>query len=422
MQAVRCKRMRTAKFKMSTLTATVILAAIISFHSGISLIMVNYTIHSSGSIGIPITRPLHTEGKYIKDEDGNIVFLRGIWKGGLIDTCAGWWTPPGMDISSLEGYGIWREDALRAWFEDMKNRGFNIYGDFIWGDWWLQDASTSIAGYATDISYRNALRETLRIAQEYGLYVQFRLYSPAQTEGRKEFPYNTGESVCSQVWTAEDFKNFWVNVATELKGYPNVMFCIFDEPITLYQTTPDPISGKSWFDVAEETIDAMRAVGFDGLIVLQWGYCGDCYWMEKWYNLGKPTQNIAFSQHIYRYHGTYDGIGRSTDLDTIRNFIYANQQPTEPYPATGLHYNRIANELNLPILVALGAFNGAVDDDEYTSFVNTLTVLNELELGYYAFVWHRSDMVWALQQHTVAIQPLNRIGQALKDAVAAGTT
>lgn len=407
--------MRIAKLKVATLATTVILVAIISLHSAISLMMESYTITSSGLIGISVTRPLHTEGKYIKDDLGQVVYLRGVWKGCFADTCIGWFTPPGMDISSLEGYVTWDESYVTAHLQVMRDHGFNSFGTFIWADWWLQDASTSIAGYETDLSYRTALRETIRLAQAYGIYVQVRVYGITHTDhvvGRIPFPpYATFPGI---IENQDDFVNLWASIAEELGGYPNVYFCLYDEPCGF------PDDRLVYFDVAGRCINAIRTAGFDGLIMPMWCYCGDCYWMEQWINEGNPTHNIVFSNHIYRYHGTFDGIGRSTDLDAIRDYMLADTDGIS-YPPLGLHYNRIVNELNMPVIVHGGAFLGATDDAEYTCFKNVLTVCNELEIGYYGFAWHRSDMAWALQEHTVAIQPLNRVGQALKDAIAAGT-
>lgn len=402
--------MRIAKFKATTLTAAVILAAIISLNSGISLLMVNYTIPSSGSIGIGLTRPLHTEGKYIKDDLGQVIYLRGIWRGDYIDTTTGWWTPEGemvgWDVGL--GYSIYNEVGMRAEMQVMQNHGFNIMGTFIWADWWLQDASTSLEG-PTDINYRQSLKNLLTIAQEYGLYIQIRLwgYNPAYGKQPGNLPWQEGFT------DANEFVNVWGSIAEELGSYPNVLFCIYDEPFGTEATR------MAWNQVATDSINMIRSKGFDGIIIPHWAFAGDGYWMQQWVDEGNPTYNIVFSNHIYRFHGTYDGVSKATDLVSIRNFILKDQI-YGAFPNVGLHYNKIVNEYQIPVLVAVGAFQGWQDDDEYTSFVNTLTVLNELEIGYYAFVWHRSDMVWAVQEHTVAPQPLNRVGQALKDAIAAG--
>ena len=435
------KKMQIVRFKVAALIGMIVLAGIIGFHPVISLLLRSYVIQSSGSIryGPLQTPPLHVEGKYIKDEDGSTVFLRGVWKAEYIDTSTGWWTAPGVWPGSMapgDNYATWDESAVRAQMEVMSNEwGINVIFTFIWGNWWLENANKALSQHAstTDIGSVDAIKETLRIAQNYGIYFQIRLYSPQAPdyyggpgEGRVEFPYDTGEAYCSKVWSQQDFVNFWVNVATELKDYPNIILCLFDEPVTLYQTTPDPISGKSWFDTVIETVDAIRATGFTGLVLLQWGYCGDCYWMEQFHDYlaardrSDILTNLVFSNHIYRFHGTFDGIGGSTDYNILRDFMYHNNEPPH-WPIVGLHYNRILNELQLPVIAtAVGAYNGAIDEAEYTSFKNVLSILNELEAGYAAYQWHRSELAWAIQQHTVAIQPPNRAGQALIDAIAAG--
>ncbi len=296
--------------------------------------------------------------------------------------------------------------------------GANYLGTFFWAEWWKYDMATTISPLAptTNVNYRYALKKTLEIAQEYGIYVELRMYGVSPSDwliGTIPFPpYGSWSGV---VESEQDWIDIWVSVATELKNYPNAIFCLYDEP------TGFESDRQVYFNVGDRAITAMRNAGFNGLIKVHWGFCGDSDWMEKWIDEGHQTYNIVFSNHIYRFHGTFDGIGGATDLTSIRDYMYADQTPGA-YPPTGLHYNRVVNELNMPIHAAIGASNGATDNDEYTAFQNALTVLNELGIGYVVFQYFRSDTQWAIQEHTVAIQPPNRVGQALIDAIAAGKT
>lgn len=338
-----------------------------SFEPAISLISNSCTLRNSGVINSGTTSQisaLHTEGRWIKDALNNTIILRGVWRVEFTDSCVCAW---GGD------YYNWNEANVRADMQNLRDVWkVNCIMTFIWGDWWINDLSKTLGGYTTSTDYRFALKETARIAQEYGLYFQIRLYGCNEvTEGRIEgLPF-----VPTTSWTVTDFVNFWKSVATEMKNYPNVIFTLFDEP-TGDETT--------WFNGASQAITGIRSVGAQNLIVVHYGYCGDCDWMADWVTGGYPTQNIVFSNHIYRYHGTFAYNPNSpTSISYIRNFL-ANE--TSPTSYTGAAYKYITNKYNIPIWVtAIGAYNGATNNAEYTYFNNTLQVLNEFQLSYCAY-------------------------------------
>lgn len=380
------KRLRNTKF-YAVILISLLLAGIFSLFPAVSSLMSNVTIRSSGTI-LSIS-PLHVEGRYIKDVFNNTVLLRGVWKAEYADSCVGWWN-----------YGdpySWDENAVRAYMQNLKqNWGINVINTFIWGDWWLEDKAVTLGGYPTDRHYRYCLKETIRIAAEYGLYIQIRPYSPIMAEGRVRAPYQPYSS-----WTVDDFVNFWTDVATELKDYPNVIFTLYDEPGGDIDV---------WFDAAEQAITAIRTVGAEQLIVVHWNFCGSCMWMEQWVQEGRPLHNIVFSNHIYRVHGTFEYNSNSpVDINYIRDFLAAKS--TSGY--NGAAYKYITDTYNIPIWVsAIGAYNGNTDDEEYMYFRNTLAVLNEWDLGYAAYQWFR-ETTWYIGRE----EP-NRVGQALIDAIA----
>jgi hypothetical protein len=372
------------------LMISVMIVGIFSLSPVIASLFNNVIIKSSGTI-VSIS-PLHVEGRYIKDIFNNTVLLRGVWLAEYADSCVGAW---GGDFYN------WNEANVRA---DMKNLRdvwhVNVINTFIWGNWWINDLAVTLGGSPTSHHYRFAIKEAIRIAQDYGLYFQIRLWAPDTSEGRVEQPY----APYSNKWSQQDFINFWVSVATELKDYPNVIFTLYDEPtmdITL------------WFNMATQAINAIRATGAQQLIVIHFGYCGSCMWMEQWVKEGRPLHNIVFSNHIYRVHGTFEfNASAPTDIDYIRNFL-ARKCSSQIYD--GAAYLYITETYNIPIWVsAIGAYGGVIDDAEYTYFKNTLAVLNEWQLGYVAYQWFRSDLPWFIGYH----QP-NRVGQALIDAITA---
>jgi uncharacterized protein (DUF2141 family) len=340
------------------------------------------------------------DGKYVKNAYNETVYLRGVWIGWFLDTSTGW-----FDLD----YRRWNETALREVFKKLRDVwGANVINFMIWGDWWLENKATTLGGGTTDIGLRDAVKRTVEIAAEYGIYVQIRLYGCTRTEGRREgFPFQPTYN-----WTVQDFVNFWVNVTSYLKGYTNVIYCLFDEP-----TTPSGMSMYDYFDACNQTIQAMRNAGSDQIIVIHWSYCDSrVKYAKLWIDRGYPTYNIVFSKHIYRYHGTFDGNPNSpVDIEYIR----AKLNYTDYSENYGYKY--IMDTYNVPIWVsAIGAYNGATDDSEYVYFWNTLQVLNEWEIGYVVFHAGRTALPWTVLKNPdgeVFSEP-NRVGQALINAIA----
>jgi hypothetical protein len=350
----------------------------------------NVVISSSGKIAI--TLPLHVDGRYIKDSLNRTIYLRGVWAGHFGDTSTGWW----------EDAYTWNEAALRHTLQTLQQQwGANCINTYFWGDWWLENKAVTLNGDPTNIGLKDAVIKTVQIAAEYGIYFQVRLYGCIQAEGRREglpfAPYSA--------WSVADFVNFWIDVATTLKDYPNVIFCLFDEPNGVETT---------YFDAASQAISAIRAAGANQPIAIHWGYCGDMMWVADWVNGGYPLTNIIFSEHIYRNYGTFNWNNNyPVDINSIRSSLSSSQG--EPY-GTATKY--IMDTYNVPVWVsAIGAINGASNDEEYVAFRNTLEVLNELGTGYVDFAAFPTTGEWTPLIGQNFSTP-NRVGQGLIDAIA----
>lgn len=389
------------KFQKFILSNILILAIIVSVLTSYATLYRSVTIKSSGSIKTIL--PLHTEGRFLKDSLNNTVVLKGLWKGQFLDTSTGWF--------GLNAY-YWNEMALNYTLNKMRYEwGVNCINIFTWGDWWLENKAKTAGGGSTDIGCRDAIVRLVQVAQSHGIYVQIRLYSPSEAEGRREgFPFQPTYS-----WTVDDFVNFWANVSATLKDYPNVILTLFDEP-----SAPSGHTIDEYFNASEQAIRAIRNQGFDGLIVIHWGWCGELDWVERWVQQNRTLYNIVFSAHIYRYHGTFDGNPNSpVNIEYIRNYIQTKW--SGGYPPGGLGYKYILDTYNVPIWVsAIGAYNGATDDEEYVYIWNTLQVLNELGLGYVVFNAQRTSTAWTVLKDPVneVFSEPNRIGQALINAIA----
>ncbi len=390
------------RYKFGRYTSIIIILFSANIVTSLSLNTRGVSLPTFGTI-LTSTLPLHTDSKYVKDLENNTVVLRGVWKGTYTDSSTGWWGG---------SFYNWDEQAVRAGFNDLKrNWKVNSVLLLFWIDWWMRDAPDSTAGPdTTDIGARTAIIETIKIAQEYGLYVQIRPFGVSSVEGRVSTPYPPYHdgSILPDV---DSYAQFWGDAASELKDYPNVIFGLYDEP-----------GGDKtiWFEAANKSIAAIRDAGANQLIVNHYGFCGDCNWMEEWILQGFPTHNIVFSNHIYRYHGSFEWrTDTPVDIEYIRDYL-TRKNTAAPSRPNGGSYKYIIDTYDVPIWVsAVGAHNGVQNDEEYLFFWNTLSVLNEWEIGYAVWHWGR-HWIWDIQEDDLMmpshLDPPNRVGKAFIDS------
>jgi len=381
-----------AKFKIVSLTALIIVGI---FYPATSSLIRNYGINSSGLIIYPVTRPLHIQGKNIKDSNGNVVYLGGINRpSGFTASCTGNWFEDG-DWVFGQAYTSFTETGLRQRMQQMKDARFNVVRLIFFADWWLYDMSVNIDGQPTDTSCRTAMRRTIEVAQDYGIYVVLSLYSSDAGATAEEhfmpFPSNTIPNV-------QAFVDFWTAVASEYSDLPNVIFELFNEP------TGDK---AVWFDAVQQAIDAIRTIT-DHIIVVQYGFCGGFEWLTE-YQLNDPLGNILYSNHIYRYPPgatMYPGV---ESYDDIKNNLITNWS-----------YDVAVNG-SYPVWIGeIGASTLNPETSETTWWRNVLQLLNDWEWGYAAWNWDQPSSGWDLQNPTgVAPYLPNERGQILIDAIGA---
>ena len=141
---------------------------------------------------------LHTEGKYVKDANGNVVFLRG---------CA--FIEPAYYVDRLNGPG-----TLASRAERLKELGANFVRLEIQYDHWESNQDTNGDG----IGNRDFMLQAIEEFTSRGIYVIPGLHGGAY---RNTFPYNT------QAWAD------WIinNIVIPFKNNPGVCgVYIFNEP------------------------------------------------------------------------------------------------------------------------------------------------------------------------------------------------
>ena len=336
-----------------------------------ALSMAKSTISSSGIVVQNYTgnlTQLLVEGRYTKDSSGNVVFLRGVNVATYLDATTGWWYNGGSY------YGIWNEENLRLHLQEMKDWGINHMRILICIEWWINNFQGTLGGQPADRPYRDSIKDTIVIAQEYGIYVVIVPWSVAVGEADgytypPPAPYPPHTSHSEVIPDTQAFVDFWVNVANELKVYPNVLFELWNEPAADIDT---------WFSVAQQCIDAIRAIPDDHIIIVQWGYSGGLQWLRR---PDLPTGiNVLYSEHIYRFHGSLYNNGYT--YDDVYDALYYDH-----YGWLGDYQYAVEN--NIPMWIGEIGCWIAYDPDpqEKEAFINTLKILNEWEMGYSIWDW-----------------------------------
>jgi len=266
---------------------------------------------------------LHTEGRWIKNEDGAIVYLAGVR----------------FHATEHNKDGHFGPDPIsESWFEGMKNWGCTCIS-----------VSVEIGWYDTDEEYRNTIDMIIGWAKARGMYVVLQNYFP-------DGPGTWGDTVqARRVLTMEASRY----------GDGNVLIQLIDEP-----TAP---SLDIYITFVEQCITDIRAVAPDMLIVINKNGPNrpDLQEFENYPESILNAGNLIIAPHIYRYHHgvpeTYDEIeaylidyGWRTVLDTLNLPI---------------------------LVAECGWFRSGGVEQELKSLRNQLTIFQEWDLGFIGHAW-----------------------------------
>ncbi|MEM2971687.1 MAG: cellulase family glycosylhydrolase [Candidatus Bathyarchaeia archaeon] len=412
--------MKRAKNSRTHKSILITIMGILTIYSALALPLTdNVTIRSSGIISLIL--PLHVEGRYFKNSLNQTVLLKGVNKPELADDPDGIWM----------GNTKWRDENVKAELDAMKSWGVNVIRCHFSVELWKYDigpASEHPASFYCAISAREAIKRLLNFTAERGIYVLLDPYSVRcyWTDGAQDPlpfpPYAKSPNASDIIGSVEEFVDWWISVARELKDYPNVMFDLWNEP-----------GGNStaWLDAANMCISAIREEGFTGIIFFEWGsgmwanvyadeetfplgYVGlsGCRTWYSWLdtgigvdyviaNLSDPLGNLAFDCHFYRTGGSC-GLFRGTYRDTLREYW----NTTTDYPWDYDQVKMVMEAMGwkyaaekVPIICGeIGASLGWISSNptehqnEMTAFGNVLSIFEEWGIGYTAFWWRNAGV------------------------------
>jgi len=415
-----------------TAFALILIVTLSSLHH-VAALSTSLTVNSSGTISYDpinnLTRPLHVEGRYVKDDLGNIIYLRGVNKPGFEDHHAGIWIAYDEYGNRRGGQWHWNEYAVKANLDEMKRRGCNVVRLITAIDWWFLDG-TFWAYDGSLIEYKQHLRDILTWANERGIYVIFTPYQVVNWRDsqatRDALPYPPYSNPGAETFIPDEqaFIDYIVTVASEFGKYPNFILELWNEP------HGDARARASWLSVAQQCIDAVRAAGINNVIIIQWDYgvwanllfrgAGTVEWIND-PNRPKGT-NVVYSTHAYRNYG---GLGQVYDPVTheFLRYGYTYEEVLDAFRLEKLNW--VGEALNQPLLIGeLGANLYAEDlTEELGGFKNAFDILNAWGLGYLGW-WWRSDTHRRLIDTYPKTAPegvaLSPAGQILMDAISEG--
>jgi hypothetical protein len=288
----------------------------------------------------------------------------------------------------------WDETGLRQRLQEERNYGFNTIRLIFYAGWWIDDSSTNLDGRATDRPFQYCFINTVRIAQEYGMYIVATMYGP-DTSGQPAMPFPS-----THIPDQQAFVNFWLDMSAKLRQYPNIIYELYNEPAG---------SASTWLNAVSAVITAIRNSGDDHIIVVQYGYCGGFVdGGTNWVNDARTQgTNIVYSEHIYKGSGATIPSG-TDDYAGIKDYLISHWRydlvldPTHSYATKPIWIGEI----------------GAEGTSAY--FTNILQLLNDWGMGYAPWCWDQNQG-WQLQTFSGnAPYPLNSLGTILVNAIANG--
>jgi hypothetical protein len=391
-----------------------------------SLLMVESIMRSSGVISYdnrptsPI-RPLHVEGNKIKDDMGNIVYLRGVNRPRAVDHPSGCWG----------GWGLYKQSVVEFVLTKMEEYGINCIRYFIAAEFWINNPTVSTE--QGSMTFRQILDDLLTRCENHDVYLI--LCTMTVIHGYHDamaYPPYTQNSGSNLIPNAAAFVDYIIEQVDVLGSHINLIIEPYNEPWTAGAGYWASNARLDEFEtVWQDIINGVRAKedekSFDHHLIMVGYGAGIGYWGDMslpWRNfnwidarpLTDSAGNLVYTTHAYRYHGA---VGTQEPKDT-RPTAYATIK--QIYIEEEV-YNW---SLQKPIFIGeIGAYSTIGGEEVWLE--NTLTILNEWNLGYAAWAWRDTGTAWDILEYISGPYQnendycmLNDKGRIFVDTIAAG--
>ena len=305
---------------------------------------------------------LHTDGRWIKDESGNIVELKGA---GL------------SDIVYDVGFSWYRHHEVPATYDWLKRIGVNLVRQQINMLYWNDNINVTDVNGVTK-TYQQLVDDIVQWCLERGIYVELDWASDRQEmmqDAKKPYlqdPVGSG-------WI-----DFLVELATRYKDYPNVWICPMNEP---------PATVTEWRNAVSQAIQGIRSVAPNIMILVQ---PSTATWnpVDDFSGNLLPFPNIVYGYHHYYY----------ADLGSLAGYDW----PPNPYAqayhngrleeAKALLEQKLVNEcfrlMDEGVPVVVDEFGVDTGDDENprpnwdVEIKDLYEIMNKYKVPFAQWAWH----------------------------------
>lgn len=401
-----------------TIVACAVLLSLVLF-SSVATSILSTVISNYGSI--TFAQPLRAVGNQLLLGNGTRFIPRGVVYTYFMDGPNGSWLLPSGAIE----WNTYDQTAIGTYLDFMKSWGVNYITVFSTAEWWIRNTN----------NFQSHIKYFIQQAGSRGIYVGLTWWTangtnagwsnwgtPSATftgnsyQNTAPFPPYDHNNVIN---STADITNMWSDIANQLKGYPNVIFEIWDEP-----NTNAPV-GPTWFGLFQNCITAIRATGATNLIDICYGdtlnygaqaasqgYIVGFDWVAL-NPLNDSLQNLMYDQHHYMdtfYNETVGPYG-VYEVSTYSEIL-------EGFNKTGT----LSLAQTKPVFIGETGCNLYRGNQtmEINAFNNTLEVLNDYDIGFNVFASppYVSGTAWGLVQGGQTNYTLNTPGQILKQHLA----
>jgi len=365
---------------------------------------------------------LHREGKYLRNELGAVMYLRG---GNVLghwhDSASGAWCTNGYNTEEVEQL-----------LTNFKAHGMNFLREMTNAETWI--LNPVVNSNVPNLRVRDMYKDFINRAGNHGIYVMLMDYTVKPSPDSdpdicgyngyaKSFTEADASAESGVMPTRNDFVNYVVGRVAELGAYENFVPEFWNEPYWQADVT-----AKEWQTTWQLIINGLRNNGYTGAIAISshsygmgtWGdptapYRNLNWYYQNAYPLTDPLNNYIIDCHIYRRYKCLqkpDGTDAYTieDLKSIYEGVY--------------HMYEISREI--PIMISeFGVTEGTINDVQETeAFKNGVLIFNEWGIHYasWCFGFGTGGWSWMLQTGTrLQDLVLKPNGQVYITALSGGT-
>ena len=296
---------------------------------------------------------VRVQGNHLIDANGHTLQLRGVDVSGLefapIDGSPG---PDGWggQKPNLSAIAAWKANALRIPLNEASYLGYTCY-----------DPPNGTAHNPDPMGdYKQLVKQIVTDATAQGWYVILDLHknAPKGTVNGNLVEIAPESATQNQMADADNSVAFWTAIASDFKGYPNVIFDLFNEPYFDNVVAPSGVSGanvawtilrdggtntlfyganttftQNWTSAGMQAlVNAVRATGATNVVMsagVSWAQ-DNSQWVQ--FAPSDPLKQLALSWHAYPMYGAAFGSPGYTNPGFAQGYAWAQAVLDAGYP------------------------------------------------------------------------------------------